>query len=111
MLTADRSRVEHSTRKEAGCHPILAQDRRGDGNPLPASDCYEVPAAVPVADAVESLLGAERILLDIGPLLERLVPNLQVQVRVYVREVSEGSFREVLLTALFLTYQKDLERE
>lgn len=72
---------------------------------------YEVPADVPVADAIESLLGAERLLLDIGPLLERLIPELEVQVRVYVREVSQHSLREVLLTALFLTYQKDLEKE
>jgi hypothetical protein len=72
---------------------------------------YEVPADVPVADAIESLLGAERLLLDIGPLLERLIPELEVQVRVYVREVSQHSLREVLLTALFITYQKDLEKE
>ena len=78
---------------------------------FPYQILYEVPADVPVADAIESLLGAERLLLDIGPLLERLIPELEVQVRVYVREVSQHSLREVLLTALFLTYQKDLEKE
>jgi hypothetical protein len=78
---------------------------------FPHQILYEVPADVPVADAIDALLGAERVLLDIGPLLERLVPDLQIQVRVYVREITGGSLREVLIAALFITYQKDLEKE
>ncbi len=78
---------------------------------FPQTIFYDVPANVPVADVIDALLGAERILLDIGPLLEHLVPDLEASVRVYVREVAEGSLREVLITALFLTYQKDLEKE
>jgi hypothetical protein len=79
---------------------------------FPHTIVYDVPADVPVADVIDSLLGAERLLLDIGPLLERLVPDLEAQVRVYIREISPSrSLREVLIAALFLTYQKDLEKE
>jgi hypothetical protein len=78
---------------------------------FPHTILYDIPKDVPVADVIDSLLGAERILLDIGPLLERLVPGLEAQVRIYVREISPSSLREILLAALFTTYQKDLEKD
>lgn len=78
---------------------------------FPHQVLYEVPGDVPVADAIDALLGAERLLLDMGPLVERLMPDLRVQVRIYVKEISQGSLREVLWVALFITYQTDLEKE
>jgi hypothetical protein len=79
---------------------------------VPHQITYETQADVPVSDVVDSLLGSERLLIELGPFLEDIIPGLLVDtVRVSVKEVSQGSLREVMWAALFISFQKDLELE
>lgn len=78
---------------------------------VPHEIVYQTPASVSIPDAVEALLGAERVLLDIGPTLESLFPGLEVNTKLYLKELSEGSLKEVIWAALFIAFQKDLEKE
>ena len=79
---------------------------------VPHQIIYQTPEPVPVADAVEALLGTERVLLDIGPLLEGLFPGLEANVRVYVQEIAEGaSLKEYLMVAILAAYQPDLAKD
>jgi hypothetical protein len=79
---------------------------------VPHQIIYHTTDSVPVSDVVEAILGAERVLLDIGPVLEGFFPDLTVTTRIYVREIAEGdSLKEVLWVALFVAFQGDLEKE
>ena len=79
---------------------------------VPHQITYETQTDVPVSDVIDSLLGAERLLVELGPFLEGIIPGLVVDaVRVSVKEISQGSLREVLWAALFIAFQKDLEQE
>lgn len=80
---------------------------------VPHQITYDVPAAVTVAEVVESLLGAEALLREIAPLLEGCIPGLHVEkIDVSVRSISQESpLKEIFWGALFLTFQKDLEAD
>jgi transcription termination factor NusB len=81
--------------------------------PLSHKVVYEIEEAVSVSEVVESLLGTERLLKDVGPILEDCVPGLTVErIDVYITKIGrESPLREMFFAALFLTFQKDLERE
>jgi hypothetical protein len=79
---------------------------------VPHQIVYEVTEPVPVSDLVASLLATERLLQDTGPLLQEFFPGLGVQkIAVSVGEISEGSLKEMLFVALFIAFQRDLERD
>jgi hypothetical protein len=79
---------------------------------VPHQITYETRADVPVSEVADSLLGAERLLLEIGPFLEEIIPGLVVDsIRVSVKEISQGSLKEVLWAAIFIAFQHDLEKE
>jgi len=79
---------------------------------VPHQIIYQTSEPVAVADAIEALLGTERVLLDIGSVLQGFFPELEVNTRVYVQEIAEGtSLREVVLVAIFMAFQGDLEKE
>jgi hypothetical protein len=51
-------------------------------------------------------------LVEIGPFLEDIIPGLAVDnIRVSVKEISQGSLKEVMWAAIFIAFQKDLEQE
>lgn len=80
---------------------------------IPHRIIYETDEPVPVSDVIDSLLGAERILFEIAPVLEGLVDGLAIEpIGIAVSEISQNSpLREILFYTLFLTFQKDLEGE
>jgi len=79
---------------------------------VPHQIIYNTQTDVPVSEVVDSLLGAERLLIEIGPFLEEIIPGLAVDsIRVSVKEVYQGSLKEVLWAAIFIAFQKDLERD
>jgi hypothetical protein len=80
---------------------------------VPHRILYEISDAAPVADVIESLLGAEALLQEIGPLLEGCIPGLHVEkIQVSVRSISQESpLKEIFWAALFITFQKDLEAD
>lgn len=80
---------------------------------IPHEVVYEVPEPTAISNVIASLRATEQIFFEVAPLLERLVPGLEVGgIRVHVESVSQGSpLREIFFTAMFLTYQKDLEHD
>ena len=79
---------------------------------VPHEVYYETDEPISISDVVESLLGIEELLKSTGPVLEACFPGLTVErIQVSIKEISEGSLREVVFAAIFLTFQKDLEGE
>jgi hypothetical protein len=79
---------------------------------IPHEIYYETPEPASIQDVIESLLGIEDILKEIGPLLEVCMPGLTIEsIQVSIKEISDGSLKEVVMAAIFLTFQKDLEVE
>lgn len=74
---------------------------------------YDVPESSAISDVIESLQATEQLFFEVAPLLEQLVPGIQVGgVRVHVQSLTQGSpLRELFFTTMFLTFQRDLERE
>ena len=59
---------------------------------LPHEIVYDTPGPVPVVDIIESLRGALRLTEEIGPLLEGLIPGLEVRgLTITLREISQKS--------------------
>lgn len=77
---------------------------------LPHEIIYDTPRSVPVADIVESLLGTLQLSREIGPLLEQLIPGLEVKgITVSVREISQKSpLREAFAFGLVALFQDKL---
>ena len=73
---------------------------------------FETDEQVPIADVVASLLGAEQLFRDIGPLLEACIPGLRVEkITVSVRSISQESpLKEILILGIIAQFQKDLEK-
>jgi len=79
---------------------------------LPHEVYYEITERASVSDVIDSLLGIEELLTEMGPLLEACVPGLTVErIEVSIQEVSQGSLKELIWAALFVAYQTDLEKE
>jgi hypothetical protein len=79
---------------------------------LPHEVYYEITERVSVSDVIDSLLGIEDLLTEVGPLLEACVPGLVVErIEVDVREISQSSLKELLWAAIFVAYQTDLEKD
>ena len=74
---------------------------------------FETEEPVPISEIVASLLGAEQLFRDVGPLLEASFPGLKVEkINVSVREISQESpLRELFVVGLIATFQKDLEKD
>jgi hypothetical protein len=80
---------------------------------VPHEVVYETDELVSISDVVESLLGIERILKDVGPVLEICIPGVVVsKIDVSVHNVSQNSpLSDGVIAAIFLVFQKDLEAE
>lgn len=79
---------------------------------LPHEIFYETDEPISVSDVIDSLLGTEEILTEMGPLLEACIPGISVEkIQISIKEISEGSLREVVWVALFVAFQTDLEVE
>jgi hypothetical protein len=80
---------------------------------VPIEVQYLTEGAVPIEDVIDALISAKLFIEEGGYNLTGLVPGLNVeQVQVHVRSVSQESpLREALFAAIYLTLQKDLERE
>jgi cell division protein FtsB len=74
---------------------------------------YLTPGTVPIEDVIDGLLAAKLLIEEGGYNLSNLVPGLHIeQVSVIVRSITQESpLREILFAAIYLTTQKDLERE
>lgn len=74
---------------------------------------YLTDDPVAIRDIIESLQGVETILWEMANVLPQFIDGLQVQkIEVRVRQLEQESpLRELFLVALFLAFQKDLERE
>jgi len=74
---------------------------------------YLTEGTVPIEDVIDALVSAKLFIEEGGYNLGGLVPGLHIeQVQVNVRSISQESpLREILFTAIYLTVQKDLERE
>jgi hypothetical protein len=56
--------------------------------------------------------GIEELITEMGPLLEACVPGLAIErIEVSIREISQGSLKELMWAAIFVAYQPDLEKE
>jgi hypothetical protein len=79
---------------------------------LPHEVLYEIKDSITVEDVIESLLGTQEILREMGPLLEACIPGLIVErIEISIREISESSLRELMWAAVFVSFQQDLEKE
>lgn len=79
---------------------------------VPHKILYQVDKPVPIADVIASLLATEQLMRNVAPLLEECFPGVHVEkIELSVGEISEGSLKEILYTALFLSIQKDLEKQ
>ena len=79
---------------------------------LPHEVYYETREPISISDVIESLLGTEAILKDMGPLLEACIPGASIErIEISVKEIAEGTLKEVVWTAIFLTFQTDLEKD
>lgn len=79
----------------------------------PFSVRYLTDDPVAIRDIIESLQGVETILGEMANVLPDFVDGLLVQkIEVRVRELAQESpLRELFVVALFLAFQKDLEKE
>lgn len=79
---------------------------------IPQSIYYDLPVRAPVADVVASLQSINILFQEIGPILEGCIDGLKIErIEVSVEEVSEGSLKEIVWAAIFLTFQEDLKME
>jgi hypothetical protein len=74
---------------------------------------YLTEGTVPIEDIIDALISAKIFIEEGGYNLSGLIPGLNIeQVQVNVRSISQESpLREALFAAIYLTVQKDLERE
>lgn len=80
---------------------------------IPHQVVYDVPESSAISDVIESLRATEQLFFEVAPLLEQLVPGVQVGgISVHLESLSQGSpLKEMFFAALFLTFQSDLERD
>ena len=79
---------------------------------LPHEIVYEIEHGASVSEVVESLLGTEEILTEVGPLLEACIPEITIEkITISVGEISEGSLKELVWASIFVAFQQDLEKE
>jgi hypothetical protein len=80
---------------------------------IPHQVIFETEEPVPVSEIIASLLGAEQILRDVGPLFEEYYPGFKIDsLRVSVRLISQESpLKEFFYLGLVATYQKDLVKD
>lgn len=73
---------------------------------------YDIKGPPTVADVIAALLAAEELFRETIPMFQAVVPGLAIEgVRVSVREVSEGSLKEVLGVAVLAAFQPDIAKE
>jgi len=80
---------------------------------LPFSVEYGTPDAVPINEVIDSLVSIRGLIEEGGASLPHFVDGLEIeQVQVFVRSISQESpLRELLAVTLFVTFQKNLEKE
>lgn len=80
---------------------------------IPHLVVYEVPEPSAISNVIASLRATEQIFFETAPLLEQLVPGLEVGgIRVHVESLAQGSpLRELFFATMFVAFQKDLERD
>jgi hypothetical protein len=80
---------------------------------IPHQVIFETEEPVPVSEIIASLLGAEQILRDVGPLFEEYYLGFKIDsLRVSVRLISQESpLKEFFYLGLVATYQKDLVKD
>lgn len=67
---------------------------------------------VPLSDIAATLLAHERLLPVVADALENLVPGLTIDGRkILLERIERSSLNEAFFVALFVAYQKDLERQ
>ena len=91
----------------------LSMERwRGMRVEIPFEVTSRTPNIVQLEDVIDGLISA-KLLIEEGNNLGHLVPGLQIeQVQVGIRSITQESpLRELLLVAIFVAGQKDLEHE
>lgn len=80
---------------------------------IPFEVTYQTPNIVQLEDVIDGLISAKLLIEEGGYNLGHLVPGLQIeQVQVGIRSITQESpLRELLLVAIFVAGQKDLEHE
>lgn len=79
---------------------------------IPHQVIYKITKSAPIEDVVSSLLASEQLLRESALLLEKLFPNLHVEtVEISVEEISDGSLKEILIAAIVVSLQKDMEHD
>jgi hypothetical protein len=78
---------------------------------IPIRIIYDTQGATPVSDVIAALRSAETLIVDAVSLVPSLVPGARVELRgVSVQKLSQESpLHEILLAAVWVTAQKDLE--
>jgi hypothetical protein len=72
---------------------------------------YLVGGPVPVDEIIGTLQANQRLVAELGGLLEGFADGISVQkVELRVSSISTGSLKEAFFVALFLTYQSELEK-
>ena len=76
---------------------------------IPHQVVYETPELASVSDVIEALRGTELLLLETGPILESLIPGLEIsKITVSVEEISQRSpLNKIFWASIFITFQKD----
>lgn len=79
---------------------------------LPHRVEYYVERPVPIQDVIGTLQAQQRIVSDLGHLLEGVVDGIRVdRIELRVRSIEVSSLKEAFFVALLLTYQSDLQTE
>lgn len=67
---------------------------------------------IPLADIAATLIAHERLLPIVTDAMERLVPGLSIDDRkILLQSIERASLNEAFFVALFVAYQKDLEKQ
>jgi hypothetical protein len=80
---------------------------------IPFEVQYLTEGIVPIEEVIDAMISAKLFIEEGGYNLGGLIPGLNIeQVQVSVRSISQESpLREAFFAAIYLTLQKDLERE
>lgn len=79
---------------------------------FPHSVEYQVSRSVPIEEIIGTLEAQQRAIERVPDILEELIYGLHVQrVELRVQSIEISSLKEAFFVGLFLTYQKELEKE
>ena len=79
---------------------------------VPFQVVYQTEDPVPIEQVIQSLQAVQHILNDSSALLPSFITGLTVErISIQVKQIEEGSLREIFGVALFMAFQEDLETE